>query len=348
MKNLIIAVITATVFLCSCSKDNDSILNASNNGTYSLQSQGQIEVITSNKLGSSKVNYEIKDGRIILSSSDDFEDFLHILSTHNLDEWEQSIQFKSYRTAKQLDERIKQQDFTDVRFVFDDLELASVLNAQGIIQINPYLIKLDPHQQKVFVLDIREESEYEQLISATQATIKIKEFSFQDDVWFLLENGLNSEQGNENATPSYNKRCRELKSKNKNAKDLAAICDCGSTFWQQVSIYVWYNKFGIWETVKAQFANNHNDIIGLSNAYYKDANITSGFIHYYLDERCGPNISGNYQIPTGLESFRIYVIRKSKKPLQRNMSSITMQSSFNYIIGPPQGNQTLQATLNNF
>lgn len=348
MKNLLFAVLTACTVLCSCSKEDTTLLQASKDGIYSLQSIGEPDIITNNKDGISQVSYEVKDGRLILANSDDFEDFLHILSTHNLDEWEQSIAFKSYRSATNLAEEIASHDYSSTDFVFDDLELASILNTDGVVQINPYLIKLDPKQQKVYVLDIQEVNEYENLYAANQATNTIQEFSFADDVWYLLENGLPSEQLSSASTASSLKRCNELKSKNKSVSDQATTCNCGTTFWQQVSIYVWYNKFGIWETVKAQFANNHYDVYMLYNAYFQNANIQSGYVNYYLDERCGPNVSGTYPLPLGLEKNRIYVIRKSKKPLQRNKSSITMNTTFNYIVGPPQGNQTVQAILNNF
>ncbi len=348
MKNLLFAVLTATLLLCSCNKEDQAIFQASKDGIYSLQSIGEPEMMISNKMANDKVSYEVKEGRIILANSDDFEDFLHILSTHNLDDWEQSISYQSYRTSKHLEELVRQRDYESNTFIFDDLELASLLNTDGVVQINPYLIKLDPVQQKVFVLDIQEVNDYPFLFNATQATNTIQEFSFDDDVWYLLENNLSSEQGSNEDIYTSAKICKELKSKNKGVTDYATTCHCGVTFWQQALISVWYNKFGIWETVKAQFANNHYDVYGLNNAYYKDANIALGFIYYYLDERCGPIISGAYQMPTGLEKNRIYIIRRSKKPLQRNKSTINMATTFNYIVGPPQGNQYLQTTLNNF
>lgn len=348
MKNLIIAVLTATALLCSCSKDETTSLTPSKNGFYTLQNEGISDVVISNKQGNQTVSYEVKDGRIILANSEDFENFLHILSTHNLDEWETSISFQSYRSTKQLDKRIAEFDFNSTDFVFDDLELASILNAEGVVQISPYLIKLDPVNQKVFVLDIQEVNEYENLFSATHATNTIQEFSFDDDVWYLLENNLSSEQGRSAEANSSAKKCNEQKSKNKRIIEFAPICDCGLTFWQELRIAIWYNKFGIWETVKAQLANNHYDVYMLYNGYYKDVNVHTGFVSYFLDERCGPNVSGVYQLPVGLEKNRIYDIRKSKNPLQRNKSSLTMHINFEYIVGPPQGIQTLNAKLNNF
>jgi len=103
MKNLIFAILSAAVILCSCSKDDVQPIGSSNDGSYNLQSKGIPDIIVFDKQGNQSVHYEVKDGRLILANSDDFEDFLHILSTHDLDEWEQSISFQSYRTAKELE-----------------------------------------------------------------------------------------------------------------------------------------------------------------------------------------------------------------------------------------------------
>lgn len=324
---LLTLVLILTILVSSCEKET----NFSSPQSHTLTIKGSSNLSHPNAAVGSMVQFQVWEGRLILNNAEDFSLLMWALEEQNLPAWETSIGFKSLRA------RHKSKDLKEH-------EISSVLNKDGLIQINPYLFKLDFEQQKVYVLSLEYIQYLEDLRAVNPSNSLIKIFDFEDDVWALLKESKTSE----NITESTTKKCSEPKSKNKQVQTEAASCVCTPYYWQVSTISLRYNRFGIWETVKAYYANKLYHVIGQNNNHYTNANLIEGRIYYHFNERCGSTYYGTLTLAPGQYKLRTYILRSNKKPLERNKSIINMFVSTSYVISPAEPIQHLNTKLNNF
>ncbi|MBL6876376.1 MAG: hypothetical protein ISR01_06250 [Chitinophagales bacterium] len=314
--------------LQSCDKENDD---------FSLSPKVKYSKIITQKspythptapIGTT-VNFHLLDRRIVLENSNDFSILMWSLADEEISKFENDIGFTSL-----MDLKPKEQDITDIK---------KVLSPDGLIQINPWVFKLDFEEQLIYVLPVTHISQIDDLKEKRTSNSNIQVFTFMDDVWQLLEEGEENIQ-----TDSNIKRCREAKAKNKQVYATTSICNCTPYYWQKTTISVRYNKFGIWETVKAFYYTNFYNVYGQSNNQYTNSSLLSGTIHYHFDERCGISYYGTRILPSGQFSQTSYTLRSNKKPLERNKSVVNMTVNTSYIVSPPEPAQSINTLLNNF
>lgn len=274
----------------------------------------------------SSINYQISDNRIVLNDSEDFDIFFWSVLEKDYSQWVNETNFNSMWSALEN---------SDVQEQFD---IQKILNQDGIIEVKPWIFKLDFRQEKVFVLPSNHKRALETLQASSPTHPSLQVFNFEDDVWTLLEN------------PSSSKglRCKEERAKNKYVSTSAQSCTCTLYNWQTTTIAVKYNRFGIWETVKAAYQNNLFDVYGQSNNNYVPAQINSGYFHYHFDERCGTTYYGTLLINPGAYDQKIFTLRSNKKPLERYKSVVNMNVNTSYIVSPSEPAQQLNCILDQF
>ena len=273
------------------------------------------------------VNYQIKDQRIVLNELADFDVFFWSILEKDYSNWVNKTKFNS---------------------LWDDLEYTSttnrfdiqkILNRQGIIEVKPWIFKLDFDKEKVFVVSSSHRNATKLLETSSLSHPSILVFDFADDVWNELLN---------QSPTSKILRCNEERAKNKYISTSAQSCSCSLYNWQTTTIAVKYNRFGIWETVKASYYNNLFDVYGQSNGNYTPAQINSGHFHYHFDERCGKTYYGTLNINPGIYAEEILTLRSSKKPLERYKSVVNINVNTSYILNPAEPAQQLNCILDQF
>lgn len=330
MRNLLPLLAFFSLLIISCEKENQDIYNTKHAvHTRSISEESPFTHPTA-PIGSS-IQFKIIDNRVVLEKEDDLAILIWSLEGVPHADWESQYNFSSY--LGQFNSPLKE----------DQDVIKMIVNKDGIIEVTPWIFKLDFNTQDVLVIHKSDKHLLPQLITGNTSDPKIKIYSFEDDVWDNLKQGKNN-----SAFSPANKRCRELKSKNKRIITTASACICTPIFWQNTSIGVRYNRFGIWETVKAYYYNNYYDVYGQNNNHYTPANLIEGRIHYHFDERCGITDFGTVTLIPGLYSQVTYTLRSNKKPLERNKSVINMIVSTSYDITPAEPMQTLNAILKNF
>lgn len=307
----------------SCSKESD--LQKSDAQNISLRTNSQ-KNSTENEL----VNFKIIEDRLAFQDSEDFAKVMWHLDSHSLEEWEESLNFVSFRKQLELSSQAKE--------TFD-LQLASLLNRKGIIQINPYLFKFIPENRKLLILNTKDLAHLEEFEVARSANTFIEEFSFDDDVWTLLESKLKS-------IDQIKALCTEPRAKNKTVIQEALSNDISSYIWHKARLYLQYNRFGIWEKVKCVFTNQRHDIF--TNSSFIPAQVNSWEISYHFNERCGSIIDGSLSIPNGQYSEEIILVRSDKKALEEGQSSVLCNVNFEYLPNNFETSQNLSLLLNDF
>ena len=148
----------------------------------------QVKNLTFKPLHSSKtdeIEYQLIDGRLKFYSEDDFNAVLLGLDElTDLNQWETSIGFNSWRAAYSMEEALEEALENEVELNLEDLQLATLLNSDGIIQVDSFIIKLIPTSRKAIVLDEVNIASLPLLKTATKGDdITLFEYSFDDDVF---------------------------------------------------------------------------------------------------------------------------------------------------------------------
>ena len=324
MKKHIFFFLTAFI-LWACQKDD---IISSDKATYYEISITQNSPYThpTAAIGTT-INYQIKDQRIVLNELADFDVFFWSILEKDYSNWVNKTKFNS------LWDNL---EYTSTTNRFD---IQKILNRQGIIEVKPWIFKLDFDKEKVYVVSSAYKHATKLLETSPLSHPSILVFDFADDVWNELLN---------QSLKSKILRCNEERAKNKYISTSAQSCSCSLYNWQTTTIAVKYNRFGIWETVKASYHNNLFDVYGQSNGNYTPAQINSGHFHYHFDERCGNTYYGTLNINPGIYAEEILTLRSSKKPLERYKSVVNMNVNTSYILNPAEPAQQLNCILDQF
>ncbi|MEI6311898.1 MAG: hypothetical protein WCP57_06550 [Bacteroidota bacterium] len=196
------------------------------------------------------IPYYLIDGRLKFNSEDDFNNFMNYIEEDEIESWERNIGFQSY--------------FTYVPEVEGDIKgniLLAILNNKGMVQVNKYIFKLIPSSRKVLVMSDDNLSYLYELEEATAGNSKIQEFSFDDEVFGILE-----EQGgvNVNNPVSAEKSICRDRYASPNVLNPKATYFENASYWRpgDASIHdieftgvVQYYKFGISVQLLCNFGN---------------------------------------------------------------------------------------------
>lgn len=182
---------------------------------------------------------------------------LYISSDDYLDEIETSLGFTSFR--KDYINGLTPEQYENLDSLpIDYDELASVINPGGIIQINPWIIKLDHIERNVYALHKDSTHLFTELNNNTINHPSIKKFTFDDEVLDLLDQGLSS--GNLAFWGCSHSRAKRRKSDHIGCYDWTNYCSVASTVFSY-RFRVKYSTFGIKENLyfklwhKANFTN---------------------------------------------------------------------------------------------
>ena len=335
MKDLISCIIIASFLINACSKDSLPKELQRGANTYVMDLPPSDKGYYKNEeLSQQHVPYQLIDGRIVLQNSEDFKLFMWGLEDQELQAWEESIQHLSY---------LRSHPALEGNFSNDCKELAAALNQDGLIQIEPYLFKLDPLKEKVYVLESKNIDLLPELLHTNSSTVLIKEFTFQEDIWSLLENLHPDSEGK---IPAL--KCKDKKALNAKNKTIAPACSGTLYWWHQTTTGIRYNRFGIWETCRAFIYNNSYNVYAQSNNHYTDIHITGGIIDYHFEEWCGKVFNGTFTIPNQTTDKYSVLLRSNKTPLARGKSTVDMEILFNYLCGPKDPYIYHDVTLSNF
>lgn len=273
------------------------------------------------------INYQLVENRIVLDNVADFDVFFWSILEKDYPQWIEETQFISLWNELNIVNEIDQYD------------IQKILNPEGIIEVKPWIFKLDFSKEKVYVTSSSNKDAEQLLVDSTPLDSAVLIFDFEDDVWAALDEVHSSTKG---------LRCPEDRAKNKYVSTTAQSCTCTLYNWQTTTIAVRYNRFGIWETVKAYYYNNLYDVYGQSNNHFVPAQINSGHFHYHFDERCGYTYYGTLYINPGAYAQKTFTLRSSKKPLERFKSVVNMNVNTAYMVTPPEAAQQLNCILDQF
>jgi hypothetical protein len=197
-----------------------------------------------NKLAEAPVNinYFLIDGRLKFTTEEDFNNFVTYIEDDEIEDWQTSIGFSSYYSTNEQGSE-----------ALDDDKVAATLNKYGVIEIDNYLIKLIPTTKTVLVMSKDNIADLHVLESATDGNTIIQKFTFDDEVFGILE-----EQGGVNTDNSIAKRssCRDrYANENENHYNHAYARTSSGSINTRYDMKVEYKKIGISVKLYSRFAN---------------------------------------------------------------------------------------------
>lgn len=327
ISTLALVIFTLCVtFLFSCKEDSKELLPEPTPKTNSGEPTDNTDPsITTRSLGLS-VSVSIQNGRLIFGSAEDFETGMNEINEMNTLDWNNSQGFNSM--WKQLNLQLTQEELDDLDElpIMDDETLLGVLNPNGIVQINPWIFKLNGTNRTVYVLPVSKISKINLLNNEIPVDPDILTFSFDDDVFYELETGSNPAGG-----------C--------NLGECAETDVHGDDFMQQYCSGVDANKNtvkykrkgkvsyrsgGIWKVMKMKFKHEKDGWGG-------DDETTFGFIYqFFYQNKCGDTGSGTMTEADHLHPITgalIYNVWHDNKHVQKFYSGI--RCLINYSVGHP-------------
>ena len=228
------------------------------------------------------INYSLIDGRLVFESEEDWNTFVTYIDVDEVESWQNGIGFASMYTAN-----------TAAAEALDDNPVAATLNANGVVQIGKYIIKMIPNAQKVLVMDKSNLAMLHDLENAIAGNAIIQEFTFSDVVFEQLE-----EQGGVNgAAVSEEKRiCRDRYAIENRNYFPYRYSSSGQTY--EYRIFVEYKKIGISVKLYSHFANawpsspGGANVLGNQIQYYKKTNESTFATSFMYTPRCKPTVRG--------------------------------------------------------
>lgn len=175
------------IFIFFSCKKQDSVNPEAN------QSQSTSSVIAENVLS--------QNNRLVFHSLEDYELYVSdsskksqlIAATNSTDSY---ISISRYASDANL-RKAASSRFQSSPEIVDSLYpefLTSILNPDGIVQIEDYIIKVDMSKERVLVLHATDSSYYEDLVNNNLTNEKIRQFSTDEDVLDLLRNNQSGQR----------------------------------------------------------------------------------------------------------------------------------------------------------
>lgn len=191
------------------------------------------------------VEVYLQNGRLVFNNELEFETGMHDLKGLDVMQWNTDIGFfsmwKPFNTEHTTEEIEEMDDLP-----FDDEALMAVLNPCGIVQINPWIFKLNANTRVVHVLPVSKASKAGLLCQDAPVDPDIVAYSFDDGVFDLLEN-----------SGSF---CPEdCAGSSQDGDGMSQYCSRvinGKTVKFERKGKVKYDRAGIWKVFKIKFKHN--------------------------------------------------------------------------------------------
>jgi hypothetical protein len=218
-----------------------------------------------------RFNVWVVNNRLAFATIQDYERVVNEPTEELKTEFNQTVDkldgFTSYGTS--LGEKPHSGDGSLDRLIEDDF-FKSILNADLAVQIGDNIFRVNTFTEKVYVLPVINQDQYDDLIAENTANKNIKVFSTGDDVLELIEN-------------NGQKICRQSGISGQHA---------GQFFGANKMASADFNKYGIYFSLSAVIAPQSSWPSGLSFDF--TGGIGAGHIHYHV--RCGS--TADYEIRT--------------------------------------------------
>ena len=202
-------------------------------------------VVSTRSLGLT-VDVALQNGRLIFDSEEEFERGMNDLEDLNVTDWNDSIGFfslwKQFNTVH-TPEEIEEMDSLPI----DDEALMAVLNPCGIVQINPWIFKLNSESRRVYVLPAAQNQKISLLCSGAPSDPDILDYSFDDDVFGILENG-----GVVNPESPCQDDCAGKVSKKNDGRYCERQIGLSTVKYERKG-KVKYGNWGVWRALKMKF-----------------------------------------------------------------------------------------------
>jgi hypothetical protein len=268
----------------------------------------------------------LTEGRFVFIDETTFEDYVLQLNSESLDEWEKSIGFYSLRSFindknKGISEEL--QSFTE--FPTESMRFCGILNSNNIVQVGDWIFKLNFDKREVWVISEQDKFLTEALITNIYSKEKMLVFSFEDDIFDMLDT--------ENIEKA---RCKEYCASS--TQDVVPdddnywYCDAsGDEYGAELKSDL--DNFGIWKHLYTKFKHRKKGALNASDEYV----LFDIYFDYYWKKKCKKvtdsgteyiqlNLFGNLSQPS---SGRTY--RKDHYEGTRCLSKYSLQSSVTFI-----------------
>lgn len=233
--NKIIIFFTACLFLASCNRDKNETVSPVKSKVSQNIAKKQSQAIFDGKKIVFSNEKAFEEEMLKIDTDDDMKSFEDIFPNHV------SYRKKYYDEHQKIDTLI-------------DEALSSVLNADAVVQIGNWAFKLDQSNEKVYAIEsVFADSNYNDLVAGNIGNAKIIEFSADDNVIDLLNEGVRTQE--DLRTKFWGWFCRRP--------------GCGARYEQSISkatpnteilAISWYRKHGIWFTLSSlgRYRRNNN------------------------------------------------------------------------------------------
>jgi hypothetical protein len=125
----------------------------------------------------------VKDGRLVFADRTVWETTINQLANTTTDELESLKEFERNNTGYTSLRSVNETN-ANVSEDYDDELISTLLNAQGIVQINNYIVKVDVANEKVYVVD---KEENVNLLNTNPTASQVMVFGTDEDVLEALE-----------------------------------------------------------------------------------------------------------------------------------------------------------------
>lgn len=171
-KLLVIAGVLLAASLHSCKKETEN-----NKTTPSLTVSATHEI-----------NVTAKNNLLIFKSKRDYEMAVNNPSEETKKKFLQKVNnLTSFVSINKLMQTNPRTDSTDMTDILTDEYLSSILNEDLAVQIDDRIYKLDPADDKVYVMKDEYIADYSDLVAGDLSNENIKEYSFDEDVLERVE-----------------------------------------------------------------------------------------------------------------------------------------------------------------
>lgn len=178
-KIILNSFIISVILFSACKKETK---------TYLTQTETSKSTTTNENLLAKEFNLNLVNNRLIFKTKSDYQKVVDNPSKEISDKF--TLCLNNYSDFNSYSDFKKNKKITNKEDLFNDPYFESMLNADKIIQIGDFIYRINPKNEKVFVLSSKYENEYSDLVNENVDNENIKVYSTGDDVLDLVENNL--------------------------------------------------------------------------------------------------------------------------------------------------------------
>ena len=226
----------------------------------------------------SRVNVKLIDKRLAFNKFEDYERIINQPSEKQLNEFKETL--KSFNNFKPLSYVPYTRENANKRNkIINDDFFASILSQEQTIQIDSFIFKINAEMNMVYVLPLKFQTEYSDLVLEKIKNKHIIVFSTEENVLELLKNKTRQSATENNLSASRPFFCREGGIGGKHAELYLGSAQ---------TAYADFVRLGIFFTLKATISP-----MGSSGSNYTFRFDGDGWVHYHV--RCGSTADyGNF------------------------------------------------------